>query len=197
MSVFADLGVDGALEGVKDAQERMDSSVEVGGFPAQFVDALGGGGRAPKDGRLHLFDVVFQAGHHRGVVVDDLVQDGPQGATGAFLEELGAAFKARPGAAQVTGGPLSDRDQEPRRQEDGHLAEVDLFAVIVVAGGADHGEERVPFVKLLHLGPEMKRLGVLDGQVMQPEAPLHFAQLVGVGLKQSYPDKAALRRFGG
>jgi hypothetical protein len=38
----------------------------------------------------------------------------------------------------------------------------------------------------------MKRLRVLDGQVMQPEAPLYLGKLLGIGLDQSYPDETIL-----
>src|SRR5262249_30232124 len=110
--MLVDLGVDTALEGVEGAEEGVNGPIEVRGLPAQLVDALGGCGRATKDRSLDLFHVIFEAGDHRGVIIDDLVQDRPQAGGRSYFEELRTVFEAPPGAAELAGHPVPNRDQE-------------------------------------------------------------------------------------
>jgi hypothetical protein len=77
-------------------------------------------------------------------------------------------------------------------EEDRHLAELHLLALVDVARGAQDDEVHLALVVLLDLRAQVEALGVLDGEVVQAEAVLHVGELLGRGLEQPEPDEAAV-----
>jgi len=88
----------------------------------------------------------------------------------------------------VRAAPLSDH--ESRRDEDGELAELHLFRLVVVTGGAQVDQPHLPGV-VLDLRPVMQVHCVLDRQLMQAEDVADPSQFPRLGLEQSQPHKAA------
>ena len=134
--------------------------------------------------RLEPFD-------DRRVVVDDLVDDRPQHRRRALLEQLRALLEPQPRAVQVAGHALAHGDDEPRPDEDRHLAELDLLALVDVARRAQH-DERDPALVALDLRPQVEALRVLDRQLVQPELQLHALELLRRRLDHAEPDEAGV-----
>jgi hypothetical protein len=99
------------------------------------------------------------------------------------LDEFGLSLESAARWAQSAGRALPDGDDESRREEDRYLPEFDRLALVDVVCGAQDGEQDVPLVVLLDLGTQVKRLCVLDCEIVQAKALLHGRQLIGVGLE--------------
>ena len=91
---------------------------------------------------------------------------------GPFGQQVGPLLEPLAGVVQVAGLTLADGDHELIADEHADLAEVDLLGLLVVARGAEHDERLRAGVVLLDLGPQVQRLRVLDGEVVQPEPAL-------------------------
>ena len=124
---------------------------------------------------LDLVDVVLQAGHDRGVAVDDAVEDRVQDRLGTAAQQLGVVLHAVAHGGQVAGLAVSDGEHEVAADEQVDLAELDLLDVVEVAGGPQHDEERVAVA--FQLGPLVGDDRVLDGELVQPELLGHGQQL--------------------
>ena len=101
--------------------------------------------RPGEDRVLDLLDVALEPLDDGRVVVDDRVEDRPQHGRGPALQELRILLEAQARVVEVARDALADGDDEARPDEDRDLAELDLLAVLVVAGGAqDHEAARRP-----------------------------------------------------
>ncbi len=85
---------------------------------------------------------------------------------------------------------MADRDHVAGAHEEVGLAEGDPPLLPVRLGGAERDEERVAVA--LQLGPLVGQVGVLDGQVVQPELGLHLLEQRLVGLVEADPDEAVV-----
>ena len=139
---------------------------------------------AGEDGRLDLLDVALEALDDRHIVVDDRVEDRPEDRHRALLEQLRTVLEPQPRAVQVARDSLTHRDDEPPGDEDRHLPELDFLAVFDIARSAEYGKHDVAILVLLDLRSQVETLGVLDREIVQPEALLHLAELRRVGLEQ-------------
>ena len=83
---------------------------------------------------------------------------------------------------------MAHADDVAFADEDVGLAEAD--PAVEHLRGAGDDEERVPV--LLELGAGVRVLGVLDGEVVQPELPLDPQEQLAVGLEQPDPDHVPL-----
>ena len=82
---------------------------------------------------------------------------------------------------------MTDRDQISFADEQMGFAECDAFAVELRGAGDD--EQR--FAILFDLGPLVGVVGVLDGEIVELELPLHAAQQRHIRFVQSDPDHVA------
>ena len=160
--------IDIALDASQDGEQRMDRAIEVRDLAAQIIDPFGRCDRAGEDGALDLFDVGFEVGDDGAIALDHLVQDCPEHRVSAKCKQFGVLFEPRARAVQLTRDTLSNRDDETRSDEDADLAEIDLAAVMVVAGGAQDDQLHPAFV-FFDLRAQVKALGVLDGKLVQTE----------------------------
>jgi hypothetical protein len=186
-----DVGDRAALHAVERREQRVHRAVEVGHLAAQGVDPLGRRDGAREHGLLNLLDVALEALDDRRVVVDDLVEDGPERRRGPGGEQVRVGLEPQPGAVQVARDALAHGDHEARADEDRDLAELDLLALGVVARRAQDHEVHLALV-LLDLRAQVERLGVLDGELVQAEAVADPSQLLRVGLDHAEPDETAL-----
>ena len=126
------------------------------------------------------------------VVVDDAVGDGVQHRARTELEEIGPALGLLPDAGERARLAVADRHHEVLTEEHGDLAEAQLAAGPVVAGGAQHHEERV--VVDLELGPDVVAQGVLHGELVEVEHLLRRRDLVRGRHVQAEPHEGLLRK---
>ena len=82
---------------------------------------------------------------------------------------------------------------KPGADEDRDLAELDLLALVDVAGRAQH-DERDAAVVLLDLRAQVEALRVLDGELVQPERVLHVRELLLGRLDHAEPDEPVVVR---
>ncbi len=104
---------------------------------------------------------------HRGVAVDDLVEDRVEDGLRPEAQQVGVALHAPPHAGEVRGLGVPQGDHEVRPHEDVQLPELHLLGGVDVPGGAQDHEEGV--VVALELGPLVGDDRVLDGQFVQAE----------------------------
>src|SRR5258708_14260890 len=112
----------------------MDRAIEVRDLAAQIVDSFGRRDRAGEDGAFDLFDVGFEVGDDGAVALDDLVQDCPEYRVSAKCKQFGVLFEPRARAVQLTRDALSNRNDEPRPDENADLAEIDFPLLMSVSG---------------------------------------------------------------
>ncbi len=118
---------------------------------------------------------MLQPGHDRGVAVDDRVEDRVQHRLGAAAQQVGFVFEPVAHGGQFAGLAVADGEYEVAADEDVDFAEVDLFDVVEVAGGAQHHEQRVAVA--FEFGPLVGDDRVFHGQFVQPELLGHGQQL--------------------
>jgi hypothetical protein len=87
--------------------------------------------------------------------------------------------------------PLPDRDHEGGSEEDADLPELHLFPVTVVTCSPQDRELDVP-LKPFELRAQVKRLGILDRQLVQTEARPDLGELLCSRLEEPQPDEPAL-----
>ena len=124
------------------------------------------------------------------VVVDDLVEDRPDGRRGAHLEQVGVLLEALARGPQDARLAVAHGDHVAGADEEVDLAELDLLLVIVVARGPQDDEEAVALV-VLELGTLVADAGVLDRQLVEAESLRDPLELLLRGLVEPQPDELA------
>jgi hypothetical protein len=166
----------------------MHRAVELDRLPLEEVDALRLVGLALEDTDLGFLDVAGQPLDHGLVVVDDLVEHGPDDGYGARIQELRTSLEALPSGAQHAGLAVTHRDRVPRPGKDVNLAEIDLLAVVVVARGTQDYE--VVVLVALDLGPLVGLPGVLDRELVHREVRSDLVHLLLSRVVDAEPDEA-------
>ena len=149
-------------EQIERLQQRVHRAVELGQLATQEVDPLRLVAALAEDVDLDLLDVVLDPRHDRLVVVDDLVRDRPDGGGRPFAQELGLGLQALARLVQLARRAVADDDHVAGAREDVHLAELDLLAVVEIAGGVQ--DEEVAVVVVLDLRALVGVHRVLDGE---------------------------------
>ena len=121
------------------------------------------------------------------IVVDDLVEDRPDSGRRPRFEQLRVRLELAAHPGQLAGGPVADRDHVGARDEQHDLAELHLLLLVVVARGAQ--DDEVGLVVVLELRPLMGAVGVLERQLMEPEALSDVLELLDRRLVHSEPDE--------
>ena len=149
----------------------MAEEISIGPLTVQFLCS-----KYAMNGRLDLFDIVFEFGDHGRIPTDNLVENGPQHRVGAEFEQLRMLFEAASRSTQFAGNSLTHRNHEIRTDKNADLAEVDFLAGVVIASGAKNDQFHIR-LEVLDLRPQVKSAGILDGQLVQAERvpdPVHL-----------------------
>ena len=141
-----------------------------------------------KNGRLQHIETRLQAVDDRDIVIDDKIHDRIQGKSRPFGQLLRHRLATLPDFAVTMRIAVPDRHQKTRSQENMGFPEFDLISRKL--GGVQHHEQRV--TEFLYFRTLMRRAGIFDSQVMQPEFLLDFGQQLAVRLEQTQPDKSVL-----
>ena len=180
----------GPHQAVADVDERGDASLDLEQVALEGVDPHGGvaADALVEDLVLEGFQAVLEPVHDREVLVHHEVHDGVEHEAGPFGEELRLRFAARAHVGVGQGGAVPDRDHVARADEEVGLAEGDPPLLPIRLRGPERDEERVAVA--LQLGPLVGEVGVLDGEVVQPELGLYLLEEGLVGLVETDPDEA-------
>ncbi len=170
---------------LQNAPQWLGGALALDDFPGQLVDAPADGGVPAEDLSLDLVDVVAQAGYDGRVVVDHPVQNRVEHCLRPQGKQIRSRLHAAPYAGEVRGLTMADSDDEVVADEHVQLAEVHLFALVVVAGGPQHQEQRLAVP--LELGALVGLHRVLDCQFVQVELGRQRGQVVLVGPHQPDP----------
>ena len=160
--------------------------------PLEGVDPHGGlaADALAEDLVLEGLQAVLEPVHDREILVHHEVHDGVEYEGGPLGEELRLPLAARAHVGVGQRGPVADRDHVAGADEEVGLAEGDPPLLPVRLRGAERDEERVAVA--LELGPLVGQVGVLDGEVVQPELGLHLLEERLVGLVEADPDEAVV-----
>ena len=161
------------------SQQRTRRPLEFDHLTGQFVDATRNSGIATEYFGFDLVDVVLQSGHHRGVPVDDCVENGIENGLGTQPQQVRIVLHASPHRRQIRRFTVTDGQNEVRTTEDVQLAEFDPLGLVAVPRSTQHHEQCLAVA--LELGALVRDDRILDRQFVEVEMLCSGIQLGVVG----------------